>query len=301
MSTIAKTSVNFGVIDIDAAQVAQILHQFVSRGSKTTGVSLDDLDLRVKSMPTDVEKSNLVILLTKGLKLFDAIVWLQAQRPATHPLKEDRTMEASSIPNLNDIARSVFYVYFFLLTQARYPVSGNQSEAPKVPAFLRNIMGMDADQGHYIKMICSFTPQKFSAEWVRHVSFGGFGQEALSRFGLGVAGYRLFAPFKAYEAKSDISPALATAVKFAATVARHPPTWAIHPLTRNPAVLTKRGNLNKNLSNLILEVFTTEQIQEMVGSKMLYAMPTHEPNYRDYRTWNEADDISGSEQIFPRT
>jgi hypothetical protein len=289
---------DFKVVDINPQEVAKALQTYLERGSKLTGVSLDDISLTVSELPADRSKVTLVELLEKGMKLFDAIVWLSAGRPMTHQLAVDPTITKDKIPSMHEIARSVFYVYFFLLTQARYPASSRSTEKPVVANFLKIIMGMDDDQSVYVDRICSFEPQKFDPAWVKFVNFRSFGQESLSRFGLGVAGYRLFGPFKLYTIRTDISEELRSAAAFARTVAIAPATWDIHPLTRNVEILTRRGNLNKNLGNLILEVFTDAQIEEMVNSKILYSKPEKQPAYRNYLQWSSTDDISGSTNIF---
>jgi hypothetical protein len=259
---------------------------------------LDDISTGVSEAVSDQTKINLVQLLEKGMKLFDAIVWLSAGRPSSHPLQHDPSITKDKIPSMHEIARSVFYVYFFLLTQARYPASSRTTDRPTVANFLKVLMGMDEDQNVYVDRICSFEPQKFDPAWVRYVNFRAFGQESLSRFGLGVAGYRLFGPFKLYEPKSDMDASLQSAVKFAQTVATAPASWDIHPLTRDVNILTRRGNLNKNLGNLILEAFTMEQIKEMVDAKILYSVPERQPAYRNYLQWSANDDISGNARIF---
>jgi hypothetical protein len=290
---------DFKVIDIDPLQVAKGLQAYLERGSKLTGVSLEDIDRSVTSLPTNPGSVTLAGLLSRGMKLFDAIVWLTAGRPTTHPLMVDAAKTEDSVPSLHSIARAVFYVYFFLVTQARYPVRQSGEGQPAVANFLRVVMGMNGNQADYVNVLCSFEPQKFDPAWVKFVSFGNLGQEALSRFGLGVAGYRMFGPFKIYAAKENLSVALQNAVAFARNVAVASPSWDVHPLTRKPEVLTRRGNLNKNLNNLILDVFTDEQISEMVTAKMLYKRPEREPSYRNYLTWTPEDDITGTALIFP--
>jgi hypothetical protein len=298
-SAVSMTGVpNFGIIHIDPIETAKAFQAYLDTASKLTGVALDDINRTVIRLPSDVTKVTLADLIALGMKLFDAVVWLTAGRPTTHPLMPDPGMKKEEIPSMHDIARSVFYCYFMLVTQARYPVSRNTTEKPKIPNFLKTIMGMDKDQHIYVERICSFEPQKFDPAWARHVTFDGFGQEVLSRFGLGVAGYRLFGPFGLYKTKPDISDDLLPAVNFAKTVAKAPASWDIHPLTRNPNILTNRGNLNKNLGNLILDCFTTEQIEEMVKAKIIFATPTREIAHRNYLQWTAIDDISGNAQIF---
>lgn len=289
---------DFKVIDINIEEVAKALQAYLVRGSKLTGVSINDISTSVMQVPANLSSVTLVQLLEVGMKLFDAIVWLTAGRPTSRPLTVDPAMTAANILSQHEVARSVFYVYFFILTQARYPSRSDAVSKPTVPNFLKVIMGMELNQGIYVDRLCSFEPQKFDMGWVRFVKFENFGQEALSRFGLGVAGYRLFGPFKLYRVKDNLSPELQNAVTFAQRVASSPPTWDIHPSTRAPSVLTKRGNLNKNLGNLILEVFTEDQISEMVSSKILYAKPIVEPTARNYMQWSANDDISGLTQIF---
>lgn len=289
---------DFKIIDIDPTEVAKSLQVYVDRGSRLTGVSLDDIRTSVSSLPSDPKTATLVDLLERGMKLFDALVWLTAGRPASHPLTVDATMGEDKIPSLHQVAQAVFYVYFFLLTQARYPVRTGDQNPPKVPNFLNTVMGLNEPQGHYVSLICSFNPVKFNAKWAEQIKFAGLGQETLSRFGLGVAGYRLFGPFKLYTPKPDLSEDLMRAVTFAQTVSRAKPSWNVHPLTRSPNVLTARGNLNKNLSNLILDVFTDEQIDEMVSAKVLFQRPQREPSQRNYLQWAATDDITGEDVIF---
>lgn len=290
---------DFGVIDIDPAQTALAFQAYLNAASKITGVSLDNIDRRVTTLPADSDTVTLVDLLKAGMKLFDAVVWLHAQRPKTHPLMADPTITPDKIPSMQEVSKALFYVYFMLLTQARYPVSKNTKEKPVIPNFLRSIMGLTEPQDHYVTTICSFEAQLFDPVWIRYISFRDFGQQVMSRFGLGVAGYRLFGPFKLYDHKPDMDPALRNAFQFARTVATAKVSWDVHPLTRNPNILTSRGNLNKNLGNLILECFTAEQIADMIKVKTLFATPEKDPAHRNYKTWTAVDDITGSSFIFP--
>lgn len=289
---------DFGLIHIDPEETAKSFQVYLETASKLTGVSLDDITVTVSTEPPSLDKVNLTWLLKHGMRLFDAIVWLTAGKPTSHPLRADPAMNVAEIPSMHDVARAVFYCYFMLVVQARYPVSKNNAEKPKIPNFLQTIMGMDADQHVYVERICSFEPQKFDPTWVKYVRFQGFGREVLSRFGLGVAGYRMFGPFALYKPKDNLSPEIKRAFEFAKKLATSEPTWDVHPLTRSPAVLTKRGNLNKNLTNLLLECFTDDQLKEMETAKVIYKYPSAEPTHKNYTQWNPEDDISGNSNIF---
>jgi len=289
---------NFGIIHIDPDQTAKAFQTYLDTASKLTGVALDDINRTVISLPPDPQRTNLVELTGLGMKLFDAVVWLTAGRPTSHPLRADPGKTKESIPSQHQIARAVFYCYFMLVTQARYPGRLGSTVQAKIPNFLNTIMGMSEEQGVYVDRICSFEPQKFDPKWAQYVKFSGFGQEVLSRFGLGVAGYRMFGPFSLYQPKPGVDASLQNAITFARTVATAPSSWSVHPLTRDPNILTSRGNLNKNLGNLILEVFTTEDIDEMVAAKILFKKPEKEPTHRQYKLWAPQDDITGLSKIF---
>jgi hypothetical protein len=289
---------DFGLIHIDPLETAKALQAYLDTASNLTGVSLDDINLGVIRMPANAQTATLVDLLTVGVKLFDAIVWLTADRPTSHPLVLDPGMTQEKIPSLHDVARSVFYCYFMLVVQARYPAARATRDKPTIPNFLRSIMGMEEEQHVYVERVCSFEPQKFNPAWARYVKFEGFGQEVLSRFGLGVAGYRYFGPFGLYNPKPNLPQNLMNAFAFARTVSKAPASWSVHPLTRKPNVLSSRGNLNKNLGNLILECFTEEDIAEMVKAKVIFAVPKREPTHRNYIQWTPEDNISGNEMIF---
>lgn len=298
-ATVAFTGVpDFGIVHINPTETAKAFQTYLDTASRLTGVALDDINLRVVAAPSDPSKVNLFELLKLGMKLFDAVVWLHQGRPTTHPLQVDAAFKQEDIPSAHEVARAVFYCYFMLLTQARYPAGSANKEKPRIPNFLRTIMGMEEDQSHYVDLICSFEPQKFDPAWIKYVKFDNFGQEVLSRFGLGVAGYRMFGPFSLYQPHSSMPADLNPAFQFARTLAKSRASWDIHPLTRSPNVLTARGNLNKNLGNLILDCFSEEQINEMVTTKILFKKPEREAAHRDYKTWDPTDNVSGTSYIF---
>lgn len=288
----------FKLIHIDPNEVAKAFQAYLTTGSKLTGVDLDDISTSVAKLPGNPNTVTLSELLSVGMKLFDAVVWLTAGRPATHPIAVDPAFPMNKVPSMHEVARATFYCYFMLLVQARYPAGPRSAEKPKIPNFLTTIMGMNADQSTYVETICSFEPSKFDPKWVRFVKFDGFGQESLSRFGLGVAGYRMFGPFGLYKPRENLPQHLQQAFAFAKAIATGPASWDVHPLLRSPNVLSRRGNLNKNLGNLILECFTDEDINEMVSSKIIFQKPTREANHIQYRQWAAVDDISGTAWIF---
>ncbi|KAG5936387.1 hypothetical protein E4U60_002576 [Claviceps pazoutovae] len=258
-----QSAPDFGIVHIDPKEFALIFQPFLDRGSKLTDeVTVDDISTRVLSVPDKPEQATVKDLLAIGMKLFDAVVWLGAEDKSGHPLRADPTMKPDDIPSNNDVAESAFYCYFMLLTQAR-----------------------------------------MNPDWIKHVNYPGFTKKLLSKFGLVVAGYRMFGPFDLFDhdAREGLSDNLVSAFTFARAVARAPASWNVHPLTRPRGpqdAITRRGNLDKSLGNLILDVFTDEQIDDMVKQRILFKRPDRDVAHREYLQWAAEDDISGTANIF---
>ncbi|KAG6179915.1 hypothetical protein E4U36_005246 [Claviceps purpurea] len=296
-----QSAPNFGIVHVDPKEVGLMLQPFLDRGSKLTDeVTVDDISTRVLSVPDKPEQAKLKDLLAIGMKLFDAVVWLAALDKSRHPLRADPTMRPDDIPSNDDVAKSVFYCYFMLLTQARYPPDDH--EIRKIPRFLTILMGMNKEPSYYVSKICTFELRRMNPSWIKHADYWNWTKDVLSRFGICVAGYRMFLPFDLYDAREGLPDNLVSAFTFARAVARAPASWNVHPLTRPRGpqdAITRRGNLNKNLGNLILDVFTDKQVDEMVKHRILFKRPDRDVAHREYLQWAAEDDISGTANIFP--
>lgn len=166
---------NFGNVDPNPREIARALQAFVHRGSRIIGVTLNDINLRVLRAVEHPETVTLVDLLQNGAHLFDAIIWLSAGRPANYKWAPDPQLQAEQIPSLSSIAEALFYTYFFLITQARYPAKNDGGSPPAVAKFLITIMGLTRPQHDYISMLCTFDPATFDPRWIKEIRFPGFG------------------------------------------------------------------------------------------------------------------------------
>ncbi|KAG6057565.1 hypothetical protein E4U16_006784 [Claviceps sp. LM84 group G4] len=295
-----RSSPDFGIVHVDPKEVALILQPFLNRGSKLTDeVTVDDISTKVLSVPDKPDQATLEDLLAIGMKFFDAVIWLRAKDKSGHPLQADPTMKPDDIPSTEEISQSVFYCYFMLLTQARYPPDDH--EIKKVPRFLSVLMGMDKEPSYYVSKICTFELRRMNPTWIKQINCPSLTAKKLFMFRLGVAGYRMFVPFDLFDAREGLPDNLVSAFTFARAVARAPASWNVHPLTRPQgpqAAITRRGNLKQNLGNLILDVFTEEQVDEMVKQRILFKKPDRDVAHREYLQWAAEDDISGTANVF---
>ncbi|TQS33995.1 hypothetical protein Golomagni_05641 [Golovinomyces magnicellulatus] len=239
---------DFGIIDIDTSTVGRILTAYCHRGSRLVRVDISSIDISsidctVTTLPPPGVTIDLPWLLQHGMKFFDAIFWLSASTAKRPPLSA--APDSRTVPVLShaELSKAIFYIYFFLLTQAKYPSQAAQNQP--IPSFLRTILGLTEPPSSYV-------------------------------------------------------PEMAVnAYQFARTIATSAPTWNIHPITRDPAIVKERGNLNKNLTNLMLLCFTTEDLTSLVTNKQLFAMPTRQVGYDNWTTWQANVGTALSNPIFP--
>lgn len=339
--------VNFSTIEFDVKNLALIFNRFINEGSRVHRLAVGDLTVYAnpKGEFTDIEKDatyeveltdkaktkltvakTLKGLMACGTKFLDAIVWLGLESkdrpmPMMHPMmkNEDKTAAYSTYNNPSKLANYMFYYYFYLLTRAHPPGIASSGSNEPVPKFLSGVLGIRDAPSEVADYLASFELQKINPAWIRHIDKSGLSQESLSRFGLGVAGYRAFAPFALYkpwfetkegelwleknekelkEGKVEDPRIYKTAYEVAKSFAVAPADWDIHPCTRNPNVLKKYGNLNQNMGNLMLKVFSTEQLAEMVSARLIYAKPVYRAEHQGYKNWTDSYKFSGSKPIF---
>jgi len=309
-------AVDFGTIDYDIVHLAKVLSKYVHFGSKRFQLSVDDLEVFPPvSDPvgrgvdeTDPKNSALECLLRGGTRFLDAIFYLslpEADRPAqkAHPLPTKKggnapqTATYSTFNNHAKIGKCMFLYFFYIMIRARPPGGADDATQP-IPNFIKNVLGINMTPPAAAEYIASFPLANIDHRWVQHVGLAGIGQEAMNRLGLGVAGYRLATPFKLIDPDNDIPEHLEGAFAVAKSFATTRACWGFHPTTRSPDVLGKYGNINKNLTNLILEIYNETEIQEMLNAKILAVKPVKQTGHTNYKLWTAQDRYIPGSHIF---
>lgn len=308
-SSAGANNYKIDVIDFDAQELARTLAPFIGQGSKPSFLTRQDIvvyKIKYKNQSTVPaadrisETSDFSQLMSIGNnKFFDVLFWLSlpaADRPPMHEINEGSELPAVSS---GDICKALFVQYFFILTRGRVSRATTSNQGADMPKFLKVVLGCNETPEDYMSMIATFDMHKMGYEWARHVPFGGISREAVSRFGLGVAGYRMFTPFKMLTVKPGVPPNLIRAVAVARQMANADASWDLHPATRSNAILQSYGPLNANLGNLMLEVFEVAELNQLVATRALFQLPTEDPMARNYRTWDVDYVPSAAARIFP--
>lgn len=290
MAAIVVGHFDFNEIAYNSEELAKALTDMVIYGSKKGVISKDDISVKRAPGSEEVAFGSVAEAVEAGNKFFDSILYMcipEDERPI--PEEHDAGVPIESYP-ASDIGKAVFYLAFFLLTRGSVPSSNETSTGAHVPAFLQNILGLRRSPRYYADYLASFDLGKMEHSWIKYIDWRKIGPEAKNRLGLGLAGYRMFAPFKLYQPRADMPQALQGPFEWARSVAMSDMDWSIHSVTRDPNVLTRFGNLNKNLGNLMLEAFTAEQLAEMVAARVIFEIPRRDVRSGNYRNWR-ADEL----------
>jgi len=285
-------------IQYDLADLAQKLSRFVIQGSKRHTLSKSDLTVVKSNVDQVPDPVTLPWLLSHGTRFFDAVFWLSlpaGERP------EIRTLPAGSIPapvTVAQICQALFFQLFMGITRAAPSEAVGANIGRDVPNFLSQVLGLNEAPVVYARRLASFHLNKIDPAWMRYIQLGDLGREAISRFGLGVAGYRYLSPFKLLPCRADAPANIRRAYEVARGMALAPSNWQIHPATRDPQLLAVYGPLNANLCNLMLECFTTEQITTLVATRAIYEQPQHQAAHVNYRTWDVDFAANAADVIF---
>jgi hypothetical protein len=312
--------IDFGVVETTPEILAGYFETYVHFGSKRYTLSRSELNVfhlpafefKGKDDITTENVNGVSVPLTLsdhlalGTKFLDAVLYMHlgsALRPPTKDIMQPKGINKNvSLPTFSNhttIARYMFFYYFYILTRARAPERDASGEVQKVPRFLNGVLSISASASEVASYLASFDLNNLDPAWVRQIRIKGIGQEALSRFGLGVAGYRLAQPFKLREPDGPDRAKYANAILVAKSFTSAPACWDFHPATRNPNILNKYGNINKNLGNLLLKVYKKETLQIMSDARIIFQVPIEEPNYTNYERWTAQDIYSSSAPIFP--
>jgi hypothetical protein len=234
-----------------------------------------------------------------GNSLFDVLIY-QAS-PAGITVQALPDAQRPRARSADDVARALFVQYFFVLTRGTYSISATNVVGSDMPNFLVGILGAGLTPLEYSEMLATFPILHLDARWVEHINFNAMDQAALSRFGLGVAGDRCFAPFKylprppkATHGGQGSTPQLIAAYEVAMSFVNAAPNWDRHPTTRSPTILAQYGSLNNNATNLAIELWCNEDNtgpdpllwQPLVNHKMIYAMPNSNVRHQEWKNWN---------------
>lgn len=294
-----------GSIVVDPNTMGKTLQEWVHAGSQLHVISPSELT--VKYANADFDSSvEIKELLRYGTKVFDAIYAVAHLAAEGGELKDtDIKFEQTDDPgeplNVNLVAQDLFVNYFYLLTRAQPVGYQKTDEVGKSPhaKFICEVMGI-VDSPDVIKgRLATFELKKMDNSWIRHVKIKGLSPEATNRLALGVAGYRLVAPFLFADPNGSDETAKKAARELKEAM-EGVPSWNFHPICRPPEVVSMFKSINKGCQDLLSKAYSAETLKQMVECKMLHEVPGPLYSSQFWKGWNfnQMKALSAKEKIF---
>ncbi|KAJ5426130.1 hypothetical protein N7465_001200 [Penicillium sp. CMV-2018d] len=318
---------NTNIVQQRPEQIAKFLQPFVEQGSKLHVLKKEDVIVfynpkgdspDLEKAPENSKEDEYVAkshsgLLAAGAKFFDAAIYLslpEGDRPTPHkhpvPSGGRGTQKIPQYNNLRKITKSILAIYFYIMIRGHPPtLSGDYKDQP-MPKFISTVLGITKNKTQISEYVASFPLQHLDpAWWVKYIKLQEIGHEAMSKFGPGVAGYGLASIFNTYEPDKykgeqakDKPIWLDSAICVAKSFRDAGLCWDFHPATRNPNILTKYGNVNKNITNLILDSYSPKTINELMENRKLPMQLIRDPLHSEYKSWTVDKKYVATSPIF---
>lgn len=289
------------VIRVNTREVAEAFATFLTIGSRIINLSIDQLNVTANDDTIDAGTATVVNLIEHGNPVFNALLYVKlplGNRPAV--VRVPHADRKAAIPH-GEIASAIFFQYFMIMTRGSPSDADDATAGTRVPKFLGTVLQLRQTPKYYHDILASFPLSAIGNDWVRYVQIGGLSTEARSRLSLGVAGYRVLAPFRylSPHGRDTWTTEHENAYRVALQMAQLPASWDWHPATRDPNLTQRFGPLNANLNQLALMSFTGDDLANLVTTRAIFAVPVDNPTVRDWMSWTAAPTLGRNSNIFP--
>lgn len=118
-------------------------------------------------------------------------------QPSTTQLEvlDERSIEVPIYDDMSKLTTYIFVAFFYVLIVAHAPSDIGAYKNQPMPKFITTVMGCQCTTYEVTEYLASFDLIKLKLEWVKSVPMKKRSQDAVNRFGIGVAGYWLVSVF----------------------------------------------------------------------------------------------------------
>lgn len=293
-------ALEFVTVTYNHQDLAAALNAFVTAGSVRGQIAITDLSI-VSRHANNLEPFTTVAdAISRGTRLFDALAYFSLHPDLRPDIVHEELGEDEEDPAVDDIGRSLFYVFMFILIRGSAPSHIATNNTTPVPRFLSNVMNLTETPDVYADRLASFDIQLMHHGWVRHITLDGLDHTVQNRLALGVAGYRLPAALCIAELKQDLAPELVTAVEAVRNFVNRGMVWDCVGHVRSARFLDAVKNMNKNVGNLISLSVPDDVIARLVRLRVLFEAPVYDERFTQYLTWTNATFAEFDDFIFPQ-
>jgi len=188
-------------IKLDVNELGARINELIEDVGKLGVVSVGDL--QVYANAEGAPPKTIVEAMENGTLFFDAVYYFANDTGTDVTLmpKVDTGMTKDQL--ITTAKQRLLWTALFLMLRGSYPESVGNDVGRDVPAFLRNICGMNESPANVAQGLASFDLKKIEPVWIRGITWSTFAAAIKQRLGLGLAGYRMLGPFKLYPCRAD--------------------------------------------------------------------------------------------------
>lgn len=289
---------NFGIVNFNATDLAAALSPFITAGDGGNKIAISDLNVIARTAPLNNRFTDLTQAIQAGTRLFDALAYFSLAETERPDIEISPLAETEEDPSLLDIGRGVYYTFMYILLRGHAPSIVQEGDTQPVPQFLTNVMAMTEFPSRYVRSISSFDLNRLDHTWIKHIRITNLDRKTQNRLALGMAGYRLPGVFALYAFRTDAETEAITAATAVRNFVGRGATWDCHSVTRSAQFLDVVKNFNANCGNVLLKVYTAEQINRLVELRVLFAVPVENPRFTQWRNWTDATFAGFTDLIF---
>jgi len=290
---------NFETVQISADLIAEIANQYLPIGTKKFKINRSEITM----VYCGEDKPNLYTTVNEaiagGTQLFDALAYFSLKTTERPEIMSLDNLSHPRTNNPNKVADALAYLYFFLMTRANVPEHTSKKRGSDVPKFLFDYLGMQGPPKEYMETLASFSLNKVDHTWIKKINLTNLGNQFLSRLALGVAGYRVLAPFAFIEPEIKTDKIALKAADILTKFVREQYVWDCHPVTKNPGFVKVTGSLNDNATHLLAILYKPETLEKLKSQGALFEVPASKLKLLNYPSWTETTFAPFTDKIFP--
>jgi len=269
------------LLSIDLDTFSKLISDSLNRISNPLVILLSDLKLKCAILPNVEEIKTVEQIYNHGIPIFDFFIYKYLK---SKNIDKSFTVEKTKdLGTFTEYLQAIFSLYFVLMTRGKTALNDNEF----LPKFLSTYLNIKMDFAEITKRLSSNPLSSLSHNWIKDINISELSKPVQQRLLSGIAGTRIFNIFKSYVPNNlmNINASIVRVYNLVKEIANSGPFFEMHPFFM-PTELASIS-ISKNLNNLLIEIFTGDELNEMVRCKSLYALPKMDNRFSNYKNWNK--------------
>lgn len=267
-------------LDLDYGKLGTAIWEAIKLAADPDVITAEQLNITY--VEDNITDATVASMIKAGTPIFDALLFAQAGAPEGANLTKINALPKDANKRQADQTKQLAWTVMYCLIRGNYP-SGQTAEVGKdIPAILDAMFKLGKSPNDVVASIASFNINHLPMDWIKGIDLSKLPLKLKNRLTLGLPGYRYVNVFKAIPVAQEISQEWLDRVNWVREFASYPYDWNVFTPTRSSEFLEKVGSFNKLLMNLMVNVYSEEELNYMVAQRMLPRIPEYTTGSLDW-------------------